>query len=929
MELIMARFEIKMYALTYFVSLACFVLLTVPAFAQAPDLTVLLPDANSPRTPDVKEYARDVLENPWDFNELTDASIYENIDQLSIIGGILYAETVTSDPQIWLLHNGYASAQNLGRTGQRYPIDPQDYRLLSIRMYSENACNMSIYWYRGTAASDTMTQHVSPGIPVYQGWYTYRIRLDTLSSSWLNGPGSTDLIHGFRIDPSTISNNSFRIDWIRLSGPGTSSTSGNISWISDPGTMISIYHDTNDQGFNGQLVAGPIPASGSTQHYMMQTDYLPHPGVWIYLKADNGISDPVYQYAPDLLDINSVPLTVILDPDETGPVDYGQEISANPWDMSDWEDIDDLVNITDAYLDFGVLRGTAGGAVPTDAQVFLPIPEPINTRRFASAEIRMSASRWTVMRLLWRHELFTTWQVTDDFIVNPMDDPFSGRIYPAEWNTYRIDDMNDLILEPACTMGWSGDISSLFRIDPTEHSGAQFGLDYFLLCPHDMADNEFTIKWDLTDTDDFVDLSWYWKDSPESNDSTLISTIHNVSPGQDSLIWDMSQLESGTYFVSVRADDGINSVAHRSHGRLILNRLPRLTFTQPGPETWIEMGNDYATLYLNDPWDMEQQSDIDQVIGFSPASITWTDGLFHGTTNCIDPYFLWQPNADPIQAGIYKTLSFRMNVQDPQDRPIRVNIYWWPDQQGQWANYGFIDVDEGWLTYTVDLSESPDWQGNVQWLRIDPVLNAGVTVELDWVRLTEPGSSTYTLRWEDTDPDDDALIDIYACSNTPDGEEQILAIGLHEDDNADSLYLDVSPLPTGDYYIKAILDDGINAAQISQAPMPIHIIPANLEPLEISGAMVSSDTIRLSWIPPMESVSSYSVYRESQSYFVPTENNHIIDVSSGNTSIQLDLGPAALNPALNYYYRMTWSNSESVESPPSNTVGVIDFSVDN
>ena len=489
--------------------------------------------------------------------------------------------------------------------------------------------------------------------------------------------------------------------------------------------------------------------------------------------------------------------------------------------------------------------------------------------------------------------------------------------------------MNDLILEPNSTIGWSGYISSLFRIDPNEHSGEQFGLDYFLLCPHDMADDAFTIRWSLTDADDDVDLSWYWKDSPESNDSTLISTVHNVSPGQDSLTWDMSQLDSGTYFVSVRADDGINTVSHRSHGRLVLNRVPRLTFSQPGPEAWLEMGRDYPTEYLDDPWDMEQDTDIDQILNFSPGSITWSDGIFHGVTSTTDPYFLWQPDADPIQTDVFKTLSFRMNVQDPQDRPIRVNIYWWPDQQGQWANYGFIDVNEGWIVYTIDLSQSEDWEGSIQWVRIDPVLNAGVTVELDWVRLTEPGSSTYTLKWYDSDPDDDALIDIYACTNSPDGEEQILATGIHEDDETDSLFLDVSPLPVGDYFLKAVLDDGINDTYTVISPWPLHIIPAFLEPIQIEGTLVSADTIMLSWFPPAETVSTYSVYRSSQPHFIPTENSHVLDVPAGNTCVQLDLGSAASNPDMNYFYRMTWTNAESIESPPSNTLGVIDYSVNH
>ena len=95
---------------------------------------------------------------------------------------------------------------------------------------------------------------------------------------------------------------------------------------------------------------------------------------------------------------------------------------------------------------------------------------------------------------------------------------------------------------------------------------------------------------------------------------------------------------------------------------------------------------------------------------------------------------------------------------------------------------------------------------------------------------------TYTIRWTDEDPDSNAKISLF-YDNDPEGcDGTTITTGISEDDETDSYVWDLTGLPTGIYWIYAIIDDGINppvcryapgALIINAPPIPIPIIVTN------------------------------------------------------------------------------------------------------
>ncbi len=449
-----------------------------------------------------------------------------------------------------------------------------------------------------------------------------------------------------------------------------------------------------------------------------------------------------------------------------------------------------------------------------------------------------------------------------------------------------------------------------------------FGVDQVFLMTHDMASDSFTLRWRVSDADDFVTLAWYFKTSPTSTESTLIATVGNVSSGPGSLTWDMSGLPSGTYYVSCVANDGLNSVTHRARGVLILNRPPSFVFTNPDGTGYVTPGTDFPTDVLGNAWDMSGPGDVDLISGFYPDSTTWTGGIFRSVSSNDDPYLLWLPST-PISASTYPRISFCMYLDDPQNRPLSLVINWYAN--GRWWWTPSIPVQEGWHVYSLAMSSYAGWSGAIERLRLDPVALANVVVAIDWVRVPLPNSAIFPIRWNDVDIDDDAMIAMEAFQGSWQGARMGVTQGIHEDDPADQFLWDVSFLPEGAYYLRAFIDDGINLPDTVDASFPLVISSGPLDPLVLTGTLTSPTVLTLSWSPPQGSVSSYRIYRSTTPHFLPTPSGLLATVPFCQSSYHAHLGNAAGNPGLNYFFRVTWVNTQQVESPPSNAVGEFDF----
>lgn len=197
-----------------------------------------------------------------------------------------------------------------------------------------------------------------------------------------------------------------------------------------------------------------------------------------------------------------------------------------------------------------------------------------------------------------------------------------------------------------------------------------------------------------------------------------------------------------------------------------------------GAELPVAAAADYATITLNNPWDMTDSSDVFPLLWtHNLAAAAAGNGIMAGTPRDTDPHF-WAhfpqiarttTSLDnpfiPIDANRFTKLSFYMWL--PETLAVgatngRVMWHLGGDTVAQWdASYSespMFAVYPGWHLYTIDLKALKQtdllpgqrwagaWTGSVAGLRIDPSLGAALPFKIGWIRLTSDTDQTATLR---------------------------------------------------------------------------------------------------------------------------------------------------------------------------------------
>lgn len=201
---------------------------------------------------------------------------------------------------------------------------------------------------------------------------------------------------------------------------------------------------------------------------------------------------------------------------------------------------------------------------------------------------------------------------------------------------------------------------------------------------------------------------------------------------------------------------------------------PTIQITEPSGSTTIGEGYDFATSAWGDPWDMASTGDVfywgNPVCG--NPSTPWTavgvtGGVWHGQATVLLPaLFLLQPGyADgaliegrdglyqPIDAGRYYRLTFRMKLSSASGNSQAGYILYsdgsFENQTdpAHWSRSQLIKTyaDDQWHIYSIDLRTVTPGSGSLAWtsgkwmtaLAIVPGIVAGVTMSLDWARLSD------------------------------------------------------------------------------------------------------------------------------------------------------------------------------------------------
>jgi len=182
-------------------------------------------------------------------------------------------------------------------------------------------------------------------------------------------------------------------------------------------------------------------------------------------------------------------------------------------------------------------------------------------------------------------------------------------------------------------------------------------------------------------------------------------------------------------------------------------------------------GADYATVELNNPWDMSDSGDAYPLLWtHNLKSLSFSDGILSASARDTDPHF-WA--MFPQVASSTATLDMPQNFIDA-DRYTKLSYYMWlPDtvipgaKTGRvvWhfggytaaevnANYAespLFSVYPGWHLYTFDMKTlvpgtGRPWAGKVAGLRIDPCLGCNTDFKLDWIRVTDPSDTASRLK---------------------------------------------------------------------------------------------------------------------------------------------------------------------------------------
>jgi hypothetical protein len=273
-----------------------------------------------------------------------------------------------------------------------------------------------------------------------------------------------------------------------------------------------------------------------------------------------------------------------------------------------------------------------------------------------------------------------------------------------------------------------------------------------------------------------------------------------------------------------------------------------LTITSPSAAgTILPEMDEFATMVLNDPWDMEQPTDLAyyRQVDSGLANSTFSNSIYSaqmsqgaggeritlltvGAANNTAMRIGKTGYNFPINADHYRYLTFRMYSSN--DQCNSGVIRWYADDTLTWSSMGVTtpflvppapctNRPPGWYTYVVDLKTAGLWQGDKEWsgtireLIIQPFAGdgaAGATVKLDWARLTaaDPRSARpYTITW--TGNGSGGPVSLYAREGTPELDGNQILIGGNLSANGGSYTFQTGTFAAGTYYIAAVNENGV------------------------------------------------------------------------------------------------------------------------
>jgi len=128
-----------------------------------------------------------------------------------------------------------------------------------------------------------------------------------------------------------------------------------------------------------------------------------------------------------------------------------------------------------------------------------------------------------------------------------------------------------------------------------------------------------------------------------------------------------------------------------------------------------------------------------------------------------------------------------------------------------------------------------------------PLPTANIAPQINIIRpsgISDFANETYTIQWRDYEPDDKATISFFYDTDNS-GEDGILIVNnLTEQGRTGTYSWDTSSIPAGDYYIYAVIDDGVNAPVVDYSVGMVTIFRS--DSTTVVGSGIAEDPYQIS-----------------------------------------------------------------------------------
>ncbi len=475
----------------------------------------------------------------------------------TVANGIWSATSTQQGASIFLQQQGLDGTYSyLGeRDGVNYPIDTHRFTHLRVRMYSSVADRIVVWWFPSHAGAPSGNSNF---FPTQAGWHVYDLDLQATgygsNGHWQDAP----TVAGIRFDPIFSMGHpgaNIQIDWARMT-PTTGPTV-DVTWRASGSSTVSLYLSHSSGGADEATIATGLSATSGS--YSWRSEGLA-PGTY-YIHAVMGSAS---SYSGPLV-INQAPVFDLTAPSPSSGEDWATAVLGDPWTMSSASEFERIMNVTNQSLGPGYFQGTGPdvGGGHSDPELWFTLNDAahqIDTSRYhyVSYKLYIQAPSQS------QNGQYAQWNLGPRVLWSQPNQPLEQtKSYTAWYNRWLqvYDDLRTAPREPGPGYGWTGSAWS-FRFDPHEEDGT-FGSG---VIPPFFRLGEFRLTADPTaQVAGTTQISW----APYKQNGTVTlyyNTAHQfggtafaqVPLSAGGYVWTVPNLAGGHYWISARADDGLN-----------------------------------------------------------------------------------------------------------------------------------------------------------------------------------------------------------------------------------------------------------------------------------------------------------------------------------------------------------------------------------